>query len=98
MDKLIFGHIFQLLYFANLFKIRNLKKLSLLKGGNAEWSVACDDGIFIFPKECRTQVRSTFFSEKSSEGVLNPSYYNKPYYARKTPPSSKTVVFESTSP
>ena len=38
------------------------------------------------------------FSEKSSEGVLNPSYYNKPYYARKTPPSSKTVVFESTSP
>ena len=31
---------------------------------------------------------------KSSEGVLNPSYYNKPYYARKTPPSSKTVVFD----
>ena len=30
--KLIFGHIFQFLYFANLFKIRNLKKLSLLKG------------------------------------------------------------------
>ena len=27
-----------------------LKKLSLLKRGNAEWSVACDDGIFIFPK------------------------------------------------
>ena len=50
LDKLIFGHIFQFLYFANLFKIRNLKKLSLLKGGNAEWSVACDDGIFIFPK------------------------------------------------
>ena len=40
----------------------------------------------------------TFFREKSSEGVLNPSYYNKPYYARKTPPSSKTIVFESTSP
>ena len=39
-----------------------------------------------------------FFLGKSSEGVLNPSYYNKPYYARKTPPSSKTVVFESTSP
>ena len=35
-----------------------------------------------------------FFLEKSSEGVLNPSYYNKPYYARKTPPSSKTVVFD----
>ena len=54
----------------------SLKKLSLFKGGNAEWSVACDDGIFIFPKECRTHVRSSsFFSEKSSEGVLNPSYY-----------------------
>ena len=25
-------HIFQFLYFANLFKIRNLRKLSLLKG------------------------------------------------------------------
>jgi len=24
-----------------------------------------------------------FFLEKSSEGVLNPSYCNKPYYARK---------------
>ena len=70
-------------------------KISLDKRGNAEWSVACDDGIFIFPKECRTQVRSSsFFREKSSEGVLNPSYYNKPYYARKTPPSSKTAVFD----
>ena len=67
------GAVFSVFIFANLFKIRNLKKLSLLKRDE------------------------NFFQEKSSEGVLNPSYYNKPYYARKTPPSSKTV-FESTSP
>ena len=40
----------------------------------------------------------TFFWKKSSEGVLSLSHCNKPCYARKTPPSSKTVVFESTSP
>ena len=39
-----------------------------------------------------------FFQEKSSEGVLYLSYCNKPYYARKTPPSSKNKFFESTSP
>jgi len=33
-----------------------------------------------------------------SEGVLNLSYYNKPYYARKTPPSSTAEALESTSP
>ena len=31
---------------------------------------------------------------EGQRGGLNPSYYNKPYYARKTPPSSKTVVFD----
>ena len=47
---------------------KKLKELSLFKGGNAEWSVACDDGIFIFPKECRTQVRSSFFPRKKFGG------------------------------
>ncbi len=32
LEEVIFGHIFQFLYFAILFKIRNLKKLSLFKG------------------------------------------------------------------
>ena len=39
-----------LIHFCDTAENEQLKKLSHFKGGNAEWSVACDDGIFIFPK------------------------------------------------
>ncbi len=37
--KLIFGHIFLFLYFANLFKHKKLKKAVPLKGGRESFSI-----------------------------------------------------------